>query len=106
MKTRTVWMPPGRVAPGTTLAAAVTDREGKTLLAAGVSLEAATLERLTRRGIEAIAVLQADPRDEAELAAERSAAELRLAHIFRGDGSAARRELHAATLAWRLEALR
>jgi hypothetical protein len=89
-----------------TLAAPVTDREGKTLLAAGICLDPATIERITRRGIEAVAVDQADPRDEPELAAERAATEQRLAHIFRGDGSAARHQLHAATLAWRLESLR
>lgn len=105
MKTRTVWLPPGRVAPGMTLAVPVLGRDGKTLLAAGVTLDATTLDRLTRRGVEALAVSEIDTRDPAELASERAACEERLRHLFRGEGSNARSELHTALLAWRTEAL-
>ncbi|WP_153115017.1 hypothetical protein [Rhodocyclus tenuis] len=105
MKTRTVWLPPGRVAPGMTLAVPVIGRDGKTLLAAGVTLDPTTLDRLTRRGVEALAVSEIDARDPAELARERAASEERLRHLFRGEGSDARSELHAALLAWRLEEL-
>ena len=105
MKTRTVWLPPGRVSPGMTLAIPVTGRDGKTLLAAGITLDAMMLDRLTRRGVEALAVSETDTRDAAELAAERAASEERLRQLFRGEGSRARDDLHAAVLAWRLEAL-
>ena len=103
MKTRALCLSPGRVAPGMTLARAVTDREGNTLLAAGAVLDSAMLDRLIRRGVEAMAVLVADTRDADAIASELAAAEARVAYIFRGQGSAARQALHAAILDYRRE---
>ena len=103
MKTRALCLSPGRVAPGMTLARAVTDREGNTLLAAGAVLDSAMLDRLIRRGVEAMAVLVADTRDADAIASELAAAEARIAYIFRGQGSESRNALQKAVLDYRLE---
>ena len=99
MKTRALCLSPGRVAPGMTLARAVTDREGNTLLAAGAVLDSAMLDRLIRRGV----VLVADTRDADAIASELAAAEARVAYIFRGQGSESRNALQKAVLDYRLE---
>lgn len=106
MKSRTIFLPPGRVAPGMTLAAQVIDKDGHALLAAGTVLDASILDRLSRRGIEAMAVLLLDTRDEAVIAEELLRVEERIAQIFRGTGSPARNALHAAVLNFRQESTR
>lgn len=103
MKTRTIFLPPGRVAPGMTLAAAVVDHDHHVLLAAGTVLDPITLDRLSRRGIESIAVLLPDTRDATTIAQELRSAESRIATIFRGTGSPAREALHSAVLRFRQE---
>ena len=50
MKTRALCLSPGRIAPGMTLAKAVTDRDGNTLLAAGTVLDSEMLDRLIQIG--------------------------------------------------------
>lgn len=99
-------MPIGRVAPGMTLAAAVLDKDRNTLLAAGTELDNKTLDRLSRRGIEVVAVLTPDTRDEETIAQELLSAESRVNDIFRGTGSAARETLHAVVLEYRQESTR
>ena len=103
MKLRMLYFAPGQVAPGMTLAKAVVDREGVTLLAAATVLSAETLERLIRRRIEAVCVQVPDNRDEQTVASELHAARSRVDAIFRGQGSAARQALHAAILDYRRE---
>lgn len=104
MKTRIVCLAPGRVAPGMTLAAAALDRARHALLSAGTVLDAAMLDRLSRRGVEAVTVHVADPRDAETIARELREAEARVALIFRGAGSSpAREELHSAVLHYRRE---
>ena len=103
MKYRTTSLSPGRVESGMKLAAAVLDKERNILLAAGAELDAVLLDRLSRRGIEAVAVQVPDLRDAATIAVELAEAEARVAQIFRGNGSAARTQLHAAMLHYRQE---
>ena len=103
MKTRIVCLAPGRVAPGMTLAASITGHDDHTLLASGTVLDSEMLDRLIRRGVESISVLMLDTRDEETIAIELLAAESRVAHIFRGTGSAERQTLHAAILDFRRE---
>ena len=105
MKTRTLFFPPGRAAPGMILARAVVDKDGHTLLTADTVLESEMLERLVRRGIDVIAILAPDNRDDVTIAEEVRLAEQRVATIFRGPGSNARRELESAVLAFRRESL-
>jgi hypothetical protein len=103
MKSRTLCFPPGRIAPGMTLAKAITDRDGNTLLTAGTVLNLEMLDRLIRRGIETVSVLLLDTRDEETIAEELRAAQSRVEAIFRGDGSHARAELRDSILNFRLE---
>lgn len=103
MKTRALCLSPGRVAPGMTLARAITDRDGNSLLAAGTVLDSEMLDRLIRRGVEAITVLVVDTRDAETIANDLVAAEARVDHIFRGAGSRAREALRQAILAYRVE---
>ncbi|MFZ4534682.1 hypothetical protein [Propionivibrio sp.] len=103
MKSRTMYFAPGGVSPGMTLAKAVTDREGHTLLVAGTQVDSEILERLIRRGVEVVGVLVADSRDEQTIADELVAARTRVETIFRGDGSPAKKGLHDAILNFRLE---
>ncbi len=106
MKLRMICLAPGCVAPGMTLASAAMDQEGRVLLAEGTVLDHATLDRLSRRGIEAIAVLVPDTRDAETIAQELRLVESRVAQIFRGSGSAARQELQASVLGYRRESTR
>ena len=106
MKVRTLHFAPARVTPGMKLAKTVNDRDGHALLAPGTELDATTLDRLIRRGVESVAVLVEDVRDEETIATELRHAEERVATIFRGSGSAARAALHAAVLNFRLESLK
>ena len=89
-----------------TLAAAVLDHDHHTLLAVGTVLDADTLDRLSQRGIESLAVLLLDTRDPATIEQEVRSAESRVATIFRGDGSPAREALHAEILRYRRESTR
>lgn len=106
MKLRTIFLAPGRVAPGMTLAEPVLDKAGHRLLSSGTILDTVTLDHLSRRGVEAIAVLLPDTRDEETIAKEISAAESRVADIFRGSGSAARDALQSAVLQFRRDSTR
>ena len=106
MKSRTLCLAPGRVTPGMTLAKAATNRDGQALLAAGTVLDAEMLDRLIRRSVEAVSVLAPDTRDEETIADELHAAEARVAHIFRGQGSPAKEALQAAVLNFRLESVK
>jgi DNA helicase IV len=104
MKFRTISLAPGRAAAGMILAGAVIDREGHSLLAAGTVLDASIIDRLSRRGIESIAVNVPDTRSPETIAEALRLAEARVALIFRGDGNAARAQLHSAVLHYRQEA--
>lgn len=106
MKLRTLHFSPARVTPGMLLAKAITDRDGHALLAAGAVLEEEVLDRLIRRGVESVAVLVQDHRDEETIATELRLAEERVDFIFRGSGSRARAELHAAILDYRRESMK
>ena len=103
MKTRTIFFAPGRAAPGMTLAQAILDRDGHTLLASGTILDTDMLDRLIRRGIETVAVQVLDTRNQETIDNEMAAAEARVHRIFRGPGSPARGQLHSAVLGFRLE---
>lgn len=103
MKSRAICLPPGRVAPGMSLAASVTGHDGQVLLAPGTALDSEILERLIRRGVEAIFVEVLDTRDEETIALETSAAKSRVEFIFRGQGSPAREALQSTVLKYRLE---
>ena len=100
---RSICLAPGRAAPGITRARTIADREGNTLLIAGTVLDHSMLERLTRRGVNAISVLIPDTRDANAIAAEQHAIRSRIETIFRGSGSPAREALRAAVLDFRLE---
>ncbi len=102
-KQRIMCLAPGRATPGMTLARAITDREGSTLLSTGTVLDLAMLERLIRRGVDAISVFVTDNRDDATVADELRAVERRVEAIFRGAGSPARDQLRAAVLNYRIE---
>jgi hypothetical protein len=103
MKSRTICLAPGRVAPGMTLATSLTGHDGQALLSAGTVLDSEILERLIRRGVETVSVLLLDARDEETIAIEVRAAESRVNFIFRGEGSHARETLHSAILNYRRE---
>lgn len=102
-KQRIMCLAPGRAAPGMVLAKPVHDREGAVLLTAETALDPAVLERLIRRGIEAISVRVPDLRDEETIARELLDVRARIDVIFRGPGSAARSRLRDAVLDYRLE---
>ena len=61
-KQRIMCIAPGRAAPGMVLAKPVHDREGAILLTAETVLDPAVLERLIRRGVEAVSVRVPDHR--------------------------------------------
>lgn len=103
IKQRIMCLAAGRATPGMMLAKPVVDREGAVLLAAGTTLDLMMLERLIRRGVEAISVLVSDSRDEETIARETAAVRERTGKIFRGPSNAARDELRAAVLAFRIE---
>jgi len=106
MKLRILHFSPARVTPGMELAKAVTDRDGHALLSSGTVLDAEILDRLTRRGVESVAVLVQDTRDEETIASELRWAEERVEAIFRGPGSPARELLHGAILHYRQESVK
>lgn len=103
MKFRTMCFAPGHTTPGLTLAKAVTDRDGHTLLTEGTVLEAEMLARLIQRGVETVSVLVPDTRSEEAIVEELRVAMARIDAIFRKDGSPAREALRAAITNYRLE---
>lgn len=103
MKLRTLYFPPSGIAPGMTAAKAIIDRDGHTLLTAGTVLTLEMLDRLIRRGVEAIAIAVSDTRDDETIARELEASESRVNAIFRGTGSPAREQLRATILNYRQE---
>jgi hypothetical protein len=103
MKSRTLYFPPSGIAPGMTLAKSIIDRDGHTLLTAGTVLTLEMLDRLVRRGVEAIAVTVADMRDDETIERELETAQSRVGTIFRGPGSPARDQLRSTILNYRQE---
>lgn len=103
IKQRILCLAPGRATPGMVLARPVLDREGAVLLSPETVLDLTMLERLIRRGIDAISVLVPDSRDEETIARELASVRNRVEVIFRGPTDAAREELRAAVLAFRIE---
>ena len=105
MKSRTLCFAPGRIVPGMVLARAIADHEGNTLLTIGTVMSLELIDRLIRRGVEAVHVLVADRRSEVAIADELQAATARIDTIFRLPGSASRDDLRAAVLAFREESI-
>ena len=103
MKSRTMCFAPGHTPPGMTLAKAVTDHDGHTLLTEGTVLEAEMLARLIQRGVETVSVMVPDTRSEEAIAEELREAMERIDAIFRNGGSPAREALRAAITNYRLE---
>ena len=103
MKSRTLYFPPGGIAPGMTLAKTIVDHDGHALLTEGTVLTLKMLDRLIRRGIEAVAVAVIDTRDDETIARELETSESRVNSIFRGPGSPARERLRATILNYRQE---
>lgn len=106
MKSRTLCFAPGRITPGMVLAKAVIDHEGKTLLTQGTVFSLEIIDRLLRRGVEAVSVLIPDSRSDEMIAEEMRLVSTRVDAIFRHPGSAAREELRAAILGFRQEITR
>ena len=106
MKLRQVCLAPGLASPGMILASAVSGRDGHALLEAGATLDSDMLERLVRRGVEALWVRIPDERNDETIALEIRTMENRVNAIFRGPGSPARDELHQVILDYRGEALK
>lgn len=106
MKTRNVCLAPGLVTPGMTLASAVNGPDGQTLLTAGALLDSDVLERLIRRGVEALWVRISDERDEEMIALELRNAQDRVNTIFRGQDTPSRAALRKAILEFRQESLK
>ena len=104
MKSRNIFFAPGRAAPGMTLAKAIADRDGNTLLAAGTVLTAEMLDRLIRRGVQTLCAQVLDARDDETIASELANANARVETIFRGAGGPARDELRQVILNYRREA--
>ncbi|MBP9227168.1 MAG: hypothetical protein IT510_04135 [Sulfuritalea sp.] len=101
---RDVCIPILNLVPGMRLAQSVRRADGAVLLPAGSELGADQLRRLIQRGIECVHVLQRESRDAVRIEHDVAAAAARVAHLFRGDGSAARRNLGAAIAAYRQRA--
>jgi len=95
---RTVCVSTLGIKPGARLAQAVRRPDGGLLLAAGTEIDVDHLQQLIQRGIECVHVLQEETRDAAQIERDVAAATARVAHLFRGNSSAARDEL-AATIA-------
>ncbi len=106
MKLRTIRLPILCVVAGMTLAAAVQDRAGRMLFAAGTELDEDMLDRLNKRGIESLAVQIVDTRDAFIIDEEVRTAQERVRYLFRGSGSSARAVLQAELLAYRDASLR
>lgn len=101
---RSVCLPILGVKPGAYLAQAVHRADGAVLLPAATELDADQLRRLIQRGVECVHVMQKETRDAAQIGQDVAAASARVAHLFRGDGSVARKNLGAATADYRRQA--
>lgn len=101
MSIKAACLTPERVAPGARLARAVTRADGHILLAPGTELDHERIAQLWERGIEFVYVEVEDRRDDAARAADLSAAEGRVAELFRGPAGEAREALRHAVLAHR-----
>lgn len=104
MADRTVCVSTLGLKPGARLAQAVRRADGGMLLAAGTELDIDNLRQLLQRGIECVHVLQHETRSAEQIAHDVAAAEVRVAHLFRGPGGAARDELAAAVADYRRRA--
>lgn len=93
MADRTVRVSTLGLEPGARLACAVRRADGALLLPAGTEVDVDQLRQLIQRGIECVDVLQEETRDAAQIEQDIAAAAARVAHLFRGEGSAAREEL-------------
>jgi hypothetical protein len=76
-------LPLEQVAPGMYLGGDVCDSHGAVLLVAGTQLDESHIASLGRRGVQAVIIAQTETLSQAELAARRDAARVRLAHLFR-----------------------
>ena len=76
MKSRIVCLAPGHAVPGMVLAVPISGNDGHVLLAAGTELDAATLDRLIRCGVETVFVNVLDTRDDETVLMELRAAVL------------------------------
>lgn len=101
MKMRSVCLPPGRLQPGMTTAAAILAHQGEELLPAKCILDEAMIDGIRRRLIHCVMVSVPDQRDAAQIAREIETAEKRLAYIFRSDSSEARADLNRAVSQFR-----
>ena len=101
MKTRSICLPPGRLQPGMTTAAAILARQGEELLPAKCVLDEAMIEGIRRRLVHCVMVNVPDERDTAQIMREIETEEKRLAYIFRGDSSEARADLYRAVSRFR-----
>lgn len=101
---RDVCIPTLSLAPGMRLAQPVRRADGVVLLPAGSELDADQVRRLIQRGVEFVHVMQKETRDAAQIEQDVAAAGARVAHLFRGDGSAARKDLGVAITAYRRQA--
>jgi hypothetical protein len=101
---RDVCIPILGLAPGTRLAQSVHRADGAVLLPAGAELDADQLRRLIQRGVEFVHVMQKETRDAAQIEQDVATATVRVSHLFRGDGSAARKNLGVAIADYRRQA--
>jgi hypothetical protein len=101
---RTVCVSTLGLKPGARLAQAVRRADGGLLLAAGTELDIDNLRQLLQRGIECVHVLQHETRSAEQIEHDVTAAESRVAHLFRGASGAARDELAAAVTDYRRRA--
>ena len=104
MADRTVCVSTLGLKPGARLAQAVRRADGGLLLAAGTELDIDNLRQLLQRGIECVHVLQHETRSAEQIEHDVTAAESRVAHLFRGASGAARGELAAAVTDYRRRA--
>lgn len=103
MKTRSICLPPGRLQPGMTTAAAILSHQGEELLPAGCVLDETMIDRIRRRLIHCVMVGVPDEREPAQITRELETEEKRLAYIFRDDNSEARAELQRAVSQFRYQ---
>ena len=102
---RTVCIPALGLAPGMRLAQPVRRADGVVLLPAGTELDVDQIRRLIQRGIEFVHVLQKETRDAAQIEQDVAAAAARVAHLFRGNGSAAREKLGTVIAEYRRQSV-
>lgn len=101
MKTRSICLPPGRLQPGMTTAAAILVRHGEELLPANCVLDEAMIDSIRRRMVKCVIVGMPDERDAATITREIETGEKRLAYIFRGNSSEARVDLQKSVSLFR-----